>query len=128
MTQEEINDKYYLNDLGIRHSVIGYRGGDIGQLLENVVYIELLRRGYSVCVGIQGQKEIDFIATRQNAKIYIQVAYMLESEKTVAREFSPLLDVKDNYPKYVLSMDSKIWGDGYEGITRMNIIDFLLKE
>jgi len=124
----EINDKYYLNDLGIRHSVIGYRGGDIGQLLENIVYIELLRRGYSVCVGIQGQKEIDFIATRQSEKIYVQVAYLLESAETVKREFSSLLEVKDNYPKYVLSMDSKIWGEGYDGITRMRIIDFLLGE
>ncbi len=124
----EINDKYYVNDLGLRHSVIGYRGGDIGQLLENVVFIELLRRGYSVNVGIQGQREIDFIATRQNEKIYIQVAYLLESKKTVEREFTPLLEVKDNYPKFVLSMDSKIWGEEYEGIKRLNIIDFLLEE
>ena len=124
----EINDKYFVNDLGIRHSVIGYRGGDIAQLLENVVYIELLRRGYSVNVGIQGQREIDFVATRQDEKLYIQVCYLLESESTVEREFTPLLEVKDNYPKFVLSMDSKIWGDQYEGIKRLNIIDFLLEE
>jgi len=124
----EINDKYFVNDLGIRHSVIGYRGGDIAQLLENVVFIELLRRGYSVNVGIQGQREIDFIATRQNEKMYIQVTYLLESKSTVEREFIPLLEVKDNYPKFVLSMDSKIWGDEYEGIKRLNIIDFLLED
>lgn len=124
----EINDKYFVNDLGIRHSVIGYRGGDIGQILENVVYIELLRRGYSVTVGIQGQREIDFIGTRQGEKIYIQVTYLLKSEKTVAREFNPLLEIKDNYPKFVLSMDSEIWGDAYEGIRRINIIDFLLED
>lgn len=122
----EINDKYFVNDLGMRHSVIGYRAGDIAQLLENVVFVELLRRGYAVNVGVQGQREIDFIATRQNEKLYIQVAYLLESKKTAEREFAPLLEVKDNYPKFVLSMDSKIWGDEYEGIKRMNVIDFLL--
>ncbi|MDD4101421.1 MAG: ATP-binding protein [Kiritimatiellae bacterium] len=122
----EINDKYFANDLGIRHSVTGYRGGDIGQLLENVVYIELLRRGFSVCVGLQGQREIDFIAMRQGTKLYIQVAYLLESAMTVEREFRPLLEVKDNYPKLVLSMDQKIWGAEYEGVKRMNIVDFLM--
>ncbi|HBM17580.1 MAG TPA: ATPase [Lentisphaeria bacterium] len=122
-----INEKYYLNDLGIRHSILGYRSADISQILENVVYLELLRRGYSVNVGVLVDKEIDFIATKQNKKIYIQVAYILGSDKTVEREFSPLLDIDDNYPKYVLSMDDNIWGNDYKGIIRLNLIDFLLK-
>ena len=121
-----INDKYYLNDLGIRHALLGYKGSDISQLLENVVYIELLRRGYQVNIGIQGNKEIDFIAVKNDEKLYIQVCYILESETTVQREFSPLLAVKDNYPKYVLSMDEKIWGENYEGIKRINIVEWLL--
>ena len=121
-----INDKYYLNDLGMCHAVLGYKSGDISQLLENVVYIELKRRGYQVNIGVQGNKEIDFIAVKTNEKIYIQVSYLLEAEETVRREFSPLLAVKDNYPKYILSMDEKIWGEDYEGIKRLNIIEWLL--
>lgn len=94
---------------------------DISQLLENFVFIELLRRGYQVNIGVQGDMEIDFIATKDNDRIYIQVSYILETEKTVQREFAPLLAVKDNYPKYVLSMDEKIWGEDYQGIKRINI-------
>ncbi len=123
-----INEKYYLNDLGIRHSIIGYRNGDISQLLENIVYLELIRRGYTVSVGVLGNSEIDFIATNQKEKIYIQVSYLLSSEQTIQREFTPLLDIEDNYPKYVLSMDENIWGNDYKGIKRLNIIDFLLQE
>ena len=121
-----INEKYYLNDLGMRHSILGYKSGDISQLLENLIYIELLRRGYQVTIGVQGDMEIDFIATKDDDKIYIQVTYILETEKTVLREFAPLLAVQDNYPKYVLSMDEKIWGEDYQGIKRINIIDWLL--
>ena len=121
-----INEKYYLNDLGIRHSIIGYKSGDIGQLLENIVYLELIRRGYRVSIGVMGEKEVDFIATKNNEKIYVQVAYLLSEQQTIEREFSSLLYIKDNYPKYVLSMDDNIWGNDYKGIKRLNIIDFLL--
>ena len=121
-----INDKYYINDLGMRHALLGYKSGDVSQLLENVVYIELLRRGYQVNIGIQGNKEIDFVAVKNDEKIYIQVCYILESEKTVQREFAPLLAIKDNYPKYVLSMDEKIWGEDYKGIKRINVVEWLL--
>ena len=121
-----INEKYYLNDLGIRHSIIGYKSGDIGQLLENVVYLELIRRGFRVGIGVLGEKEVDFIATKNNEKIYVQVAYLLSEQQTIEREFSPLLYIKDNYPKYVLSMDDNIWGNDYKGIKRLNIIDFIL--
>jgi len=90
-----------------------------------VVYLELLARGYSVNVGKFGDKEIDFIAVKDNEKMYIQVAYLLESEQTIKREFSPLLDIPDNYPKLVLSMDS-FFGEDYQGIRRLNLLDFLL--
>ena len=111
----------------MRNAILGYKSGDIGQLLENIVFLELLRRGYQVNIGVQGEKEIDFIAIKGNEKIYIQVTYILETEKTIQREFSPLLAVKDNYPKYVLSMDERIWGDNYQGVKRVNIIDWLLE-
>ncbi len=110
----------------MRHSILGYKSGDISQLLENLIYIELLRRGYQVNIGVRGDMEIDFIATKGDDKIYIQVTYILGTEKTVLREFAPLLAVQDNYPKYVLSMDEKIWGEDYQGIKRINIIDWLL--
>lgn len=121
----EINDKYYVNDLGIRHSILNYKSDDISQNLENIIYMELLFRGYKVNIGVFGEKEIDFIATKQNEKIYIQVTYLLASKETVEREFQPLLDIKDNYPKYVLSMDGDLWGNDYQGIKRLNVIDFL---
>ena len=122
----EINEKYYINDIGMRHSILGYKPNDISQILENVIFMELLYRGYKVNIGTNGVTEIDFIATKQNKKIYIQVTYLLASEKIIQREFKPLLEIKDNYPKFVLSMDGKIWGDDYQGIKRLNIIDFLI--
>ncbi|MEA1986556.1 MAG: ATP-binding protein [Candidatus Marinimicrobia bacterium] len=121
----EINDKYYLNDLGIRHSLLNYRVNDISQILENIVFMELLFRGYNVTIGMQNENEIDFIARKNNEIIYFQVAYLLASEKTIQREFNPLMKIKNNYTKFVLSMDSEIMGDDFEGIKRMNIIDFL---
>ncbi len=122
----EINDKYYINDLGLRHSILNYKNNDISQILENLIYMELLYRGYKVNIGVNGNSEIDFIATKENEKIYIQVTYLLASEKTIEREFKPLLNIKDNYTKFVLSMDTNIWGNDYKGIKRINIIDFLM--
>ena len=121
----EVHEKYYLGDIGLRNAIIGYREGDIAGVLENIVYLELLRRGYNVSIGKLGDTEIDFIATKSEEKIYIQVTYLLASEKTIKREFSPLLKIADNYPKYVLSMD-ELFGNDYEGIQRVNIVDFLL--
>ncbi len=123
----EIYDKYYLADIGIRHALLGYREGDISGLLENVVFLELLRRGYKVNIGKLGDKEVDFIATREKEKIYIQVVYLLESMDTVEREFNVLLQIPDNYPKYVLSMDTSFGGD-FKGIERLNLVDFLSSE
>jgi len=121
----ELHEKYYLGDIGLRHAQLGYREGDISQVLEHIVYLELLSRGYTVNVGKLGDREIDFIAVKDNEKIYIQAAYLLESEQTINREFAPLLDIRDNYPKLVLSIDSFFCED-YQGVRRMNLMDFLL--
>lgn len=122
----ELYEKYYMSDIGIRHSVLGYKKGDIAGLLENIVYLELLRRGYKVSTGKFDDMEIDFVATRNGEKTYIQVTYLLASKETEEREFKPLEKINDNYPKMVLSMD-KIWGDDRNGIVRKNIMDFLLE-
>jgi len=121
----ELHEKYYLGDIGLRHAQLGYREGDISQVLENIVCLELLARGYAVNVGKLGDREIDFIAVKDNEKMYIQVTYLLESEQTIKREFTPLLDIPDNYPKLVLSMDS-FFGEDYQGVRCMNLVDFLL--
>jgi len=120
-------EKYFICDLGIRHVEINYRAEDIGQLLENVVYNELLVRGYEVFVGKEGTREIDFIAEKDGQKKYIQVTYLLASEEAIEREYKPLLMVKDAYPKYVLSMD-ELAIRNRDGVFHMNIIDFLLSD
>lgn len=121
----EIHEKYYLGDIGMRHALLGYKADDISGVLENVVYLELKRRGYQIYIGKFGNREIDFIAEKENKKMYIQVAYMLSSPETIEREFSALRSIKDNYPKYVISMDT-VFGNDFEGIRRINLIDFLL--
>ncbi len=122
----EIHDKYYLGDIGMRHAVIGYREGDIGGILENVVFLELQRRGYHVQVGKLGTREIDFIATRAKDRRYIQVAYLLSSPQVIEREFGVLRDISDHYPKAVISMDTA-FGTDIDGIQRMHLADFLLE-
>lgn len=124
----EISEKYYLGDLGLRHALIGYRKDDIGSFLENIVYMELLRRGYRVSVGKLGDCEIDFIAEKQGEKQYIQVCYLLATEAVFKREFGVLQQVKDSYPKLVLSMDAEIYGNSFEGIQRENVITWLLRD
>lgn len=123
----EINEKYFVGDIGMRHAVLSYRESDIAGFLENLVFLELKRRGYQVYIGKIGDKEIDFIAEKKGKRVYIQVTYLLGSRETIEREIAPLKEVKDNYPKYVLSMDT-ILGDDFEGIKRMNLVDFLLSE
>lgn len=120
----ELHEKYFLGDIGLRHALLGYREADIGGILENIVFLELKRQGYEVFIGKFGTYEVDFVATRADEKIYIQVCYLLASQETVDREFRPLLAIKDNYPKYVVSMDT-LFGKDYQGIRRLNIIDFL---
>jgi predicted AAA+ superfamily ATPase len=121
----ELHEKYYLGDVALRHALLGYREGDISGVLENLVFLELIRRGYQVAIGKIGNKEIDFIAEKENRKIYVQVAYLLSSSETIEREFSVLREIRDNYPKYVISLDT-VFGKDVEGIQRLNLIDFLL--
>ena len=121
----EIHEKYYLGDIGMRHALLGYKAADISGVLENIVYLELKRRGYQIYIGKFGNREIDFIAEKENRKMYIQVTYMLSSPETIEREFSALRSIKDNYPKYVISMDT-VFGNDFEGIRRINLIEFLL--
>lgn len=120
-------EKFYAADTSLRYSVLGYNEDSVASSLENVVYLELCRRGYTVNVGKTGDGEIDFVATRQNEKIYVQVTQRIESEATERREYSRLLDIKDNYPKFVLSTD-EFAGGNYEGIKTMHIADFLLSD
>ena len=123
----ELHEKYYTSDVGIRHSVLGYKKNDIAGLLENIVYLDLLRRGFTVSVGKFDDLEVDFVASRNDEIIYLQVTYLLASKEVEDREFKPLEKINDNYPKMVLSMDT-IWGTNRNGIVRKNIIDFLLEE
>ena len=117
--------KIFLSDHGLRESLYGNNLNDIEEILTNIIYIELLRRGYTVYAGKIKNKEIDFIATTRNKKIYIQVAYLLESDETIEKEFSPLESIQDNYPKIILSMDTVLKGRG--GIIHQNIKEFLLQ-
>ena len=118
-------EKFYLADVALRYSVLGYYADSVASSLENIVYLELCRRGYTVYVGKTGSGEIDFIAVRQNEKIYVQVTQEIRSEKTKEREYERLLAIHDNYPKYVLTTDN-FAGGNYEGIKTMHIADFLL--
>ena len=122
----ETQEKYYLSDLGFRHAKLGYQSNDISGYLENIVFLELLRRKYKVNIGKQGNKEIDFIANLRDENLYLQVTYLLASSETTEREFSPLKSIKDNYPKLVLSMDN-LPESNVEGIKRKKIINFLLE-
>ena len=122
----ETQEKYYLSDLGLRHAIIGYRDNDISGVLENVVYLELLRRGYSVKIGKQGAAEVDFVADKGDDRLYVQVCYVLTDENT-EREFAPLEAIADNYEKVVISTDS-LMSFNRGGIKQKNILDFLLEE
>ena len=118
-------EKFYLADTALRYSVLGYNADTVAASLENAVYLELCRRGYTVNIGKTTDGEIDFIATRQNEKIYIQVTQEIKSEKTAHREYDRLLEITDNYPKYVLLTDD-FAGGNYQGIKTMHVADFLL--
>lgn len=119
-------EKYYIADIGLRNQLTGLRGADFGHVLENVVYLELLRRGFSVSIGKIGTFEVDFVATKFDQKIYYQVSASIMDEETRKRELRPLQAISDYYPKVILSMDKTIFKD-FEGIRNINIIDFLLK-
>lgn len=119
--------KYYIVDTGLRNYLLGNRGGDTGHILENIIYFELLRRGYEVAIGKIGEKEIDFIATKTNEKKYIQVTESMLSPETRERELAPLRAIRDNYEKIVIAMDHGLETD-IDGIKIINAIDFLLSE
>ena len=121
-----VNEKYYVVDHGLREAVYGGNTRDMDQLLENIVCVELIRRGYAVTIGKAGEKEVDFVAQRGNDKLYIQVAYLLESPETIEREFGVYSGIRDNYPKYVVSMDE--FDMSRNGIKHRNIRDFLLAD
>lgn len=120
-------EKFYLADTSLRYCVLGYNADTVAASLENVVYLELCRRGYMVNIGKTCDGEIDFVATRQNEKIYVQVTERITSEKTERREYDRLLDIRDNYPKYVLRTDDFVGGN-FEGIKTMHVADFLLSD
>jgi uncharacterized protein len=123
----EIGEKYFFEDIGIRNAIVGYKTSDIHKILENVVYLHLRMAGYSVTVGQDGNKEIDFIAQKSGEKIYVQVAYMLTNEGTINREYGNLLEIQDNFPKYVVTMDELTDMSTHKGIRRMHVKDFCLK-
>ena len=120
------NEKYYIADHGIREAVFGGNMRDINLILENIVFLELLRRGYTVTVGKSGDKEIDFVCERRSEKIYVQAAYLLASEETAGREFGVYDSIRDNFPKYVVSLDE--FDMSRNGIKHRNIRDFLLMD
>lgn len=120
-------EKFYLADTSLRYCVLGYHPDSVAAMLENIVYLELRRRGYTVHIGKNNAGEIDFIAQRQNEKIYVQVTPEIKSEETQKREYNRLLEIPDNYPKYVLRTDEFASGN-YQGIKTMHIADFLLEK
>ena len=120
-----VNEKYYIADHGMREAILGSNQRDINQIFENIIYLELLRKGYNVRVGKVDNLEVDFVCTKGNEKIYVQVAYLLASSETIEREFTSLEKIDDNYPKYVISMDE--FDMSRNGIRHINIIDFLMK-
>ena len=121
-----VNEKYYTADHGLREAVIGKNLQNVEIVLENIVGLELLRRGYKVCVGRVGAKEIDFVGEKQGGKLYVQVCCLLNDRSTIEREFGSLLDVRDNYPKIVLYLEGSFCGN-YEGIPAVRIEDWLME-
>ena len=120
-----VNEKYYIADHGMRGAVFGGNMKDINLILENIVYMELIRRGYKVTVGKSGAKEIDFVCEKKSNKLYIQVSYLLASEETIRREFGAYESIRDNFPKYVVSLDE--FDMSRDGIKHRNVREFLME-
>ena len=118
-------EKFYLADTALRYSALGYTPDSVASSLENVVYLDLCRRGYTVTIGKTPDGKVDFVAQKQNDRLYVQVTQEIKSEKTEKREYERLLEIRDNYPKYVLRTDEFVGGN-YQGIKSMHIADFLL--
>ena len=117
--------KFYIVDMGLRNYLLGFRNRDSGHAIENVVYFELLRRGYDVAIGKVDTAEVDFIATKTDEKLYVQVTESMVSEDVRRRELAPLQKIRDNYEKIVLSMDTGL-DSSYDGIKSLNLIQWLL--
>ena len=122
----ELYEKYYLGDIALKNALMGYKDDSIAGLLENIVFLKLKQDNYNVFIGKFDDLEVDFVAEKAGEKLYIQVTYLLESEQTKLREFGVLEKIRDNFPKYVISMDN-LPASNQNGIIRMNIIDFLIK-
>jgi predicted AAA+ superfamily ATPase len=120
-------EKYFVGDIALVHAMTGLKDRNAAGILENIVMLELRRRNYKVYVGKLYATEIDFIAEKGNEKIYVQVCLKMEEASTIEREFKPLLKIKDNYPKYVVSLDEE-WTDNVDGVKHLHIADFLLAE
>lgn len=120
-------EKYYATDVTMRYALLGRRNIDVGHILENIVYLELIRRGYKVYIGKAGEKEIDFVAENKEGFTYFQVAYTTREKATLERELTPLQDINDHYPKYILTMDIDPIAD-YDGIKKVNVLDWLLEK
>ncbi|MBO7295665.1 MAG: ATP-binding protein, partial [Clostridia bacterium] len=118
--------KYYIVDIGLRNYLLGFRDRDTGHTLENIVYFELLRRGYDVAIGKVDSAEVDFIATKADSKLYVQVTESMRGEEVRTRELRPLRAIRDNYEKIVLTLDMSLNGS-YEGIKEHNVIEWLLE-
>jgi len=122
----EVNDKYYFEDIGIRNSLVqGGLAQSMEKVIENAVYLHLIRLGYNVTVGYLQKAEIDFVAIKGDQTIYVQATYLLSNKETVTREFGNLALIKDNFPKYVVSMDNLYSGTNYQGIQHLHLRDFL---
>lgn len=122
----EIGEKYYFEDIGLRNAIVGFnQKADLHKILENVIYLHLIANGFIVKVGQIGSREIDFVAEKNGDKIYVQVALQITDEQTEKREFGNLLQIQDNYPKYVVVFNDLILGNNYQGIKYCNLIDFL---
>lgn len=118
-------EKYFVGDPSLLYALMGFKDRMISGVMENVVMLELRRRGYTVFVGKADGREIDFVAEKKGKKVYVQVSYLMVDQKTIDREFTPLIAVKDHFPKYVVSTDEN-WQDNIEGVKRIHIADFLL--
>ena len=123
----QTNDKYYAADVAMRYSLLGRKNMDLGHILENIVYLELRRRGYKIFIGKNGDKEVDFVCENADGVIYVQVSLSLRDEKTLKRELEALQTINDHYPKYLLTMDNDPKVD-YDGIKKMNVLEWLLED
>lgn len=123
--QFELGEKYYFEDIGLRNAIAGYRIQDMEKIIENLVFLHLKNSGYSIWIGDLAGKEIDFVAEKQNERIYVQVCYLLNESTTIEREFGNLMKIKDHFPKYVISYDDIGSKNTYKGIRHLSLLDFL---